>query len=85
MPECSGERRSPHGKVLVVVEGESDRGVVSAIAGKLGVAVRIIKMRGNRLDKAVRLIRQYSDYDKAIVLKDLHCSTNTNSLEGWKG
>ena len=60
---------------LVLTEGPSDRGVVEAIAELLNVPVRVLVMRGNRLQKAIRAIRAQvlsHEYSKVIVLKDLH-------------
>jgi len=60
---------------LVVVEGESDRGFVKGLAERLGLKVEVLKMRGNRPDKAVRLVKaalEAQNYSKVIVLKDQH-------------
>jgi len=58
--------------IVVLVEGVSDQGAVRAVAKKLGIFIKVVIMRGNNLKKAVRIIRSYKDYDKAIILKDLH-------------
>jgi len=60
---------------LVVVEGESDKGFVYGLAERLGVKVKVLKMRGNRPDKVVRIVRAElanQKYSKVIVLKDQH-------------
>ena len=60
---------------LVLVEGESDEGFVQGLAKRLGLEIKILKMRGNRPDKAVRLIKavlESQSFSKAIILKDQH-------------
>jgi len=65
-------------EILVLVEGSSDCGVVETFAKKLGRGIEVRVMRGNRKEKIIRLIKTYKDYDKAIVLKDLHTSKEEN-------
>jgi len=63
---------------LVVVEGESDEGFVIGLAERLGLKVRVLKMRGNRPDKAIRIVKAAlaaQNYSKVIVLKDQHESS----------
>ena len=60
---------------LVVVEGVSDKGVVEAIAKKLGVNIEVHLMRGNNPDKAARIINstlEVNQYSKVVILKDQH-------------
>lgn len=57
---------------LVVVEGSSDEGFVEGIAERLGIRCKVLLMRGNKPNKAGRIIRSFSGLRKAIVLKDLH-------------
>ena len=59
--------------VVVIVEGDSDRGVVKAILEKLNIKGKVLRMRGNNPDRAKRLIKSTCTSGmKAIVLKDLH-------------
>jgi len=57
---------------LIVVEGPSDEGFIEGIAERLGIRCKILPMRGNKPNKAGRIIRSFSGLRKAIVLKDLH-------------
>jgi len=63
---------------MVIVEGESDAGVVEAIFSKLprkgrGPGLEVYLMSGNRLKKVPNVIRARSEkYDGIILLKDLH-------------
>jgi len=63
---------------MVIVEGESDAGVVEAIFSKLpregrGLGLEVYFMSGNRLKKVPDVIRARSEkYDGIILLKDLH-------------
>ncbi len=60
-------------KALIIIEGPSDKGFVEEIAKRLNVMSKVIIMRGNRPDKIARYVRAYhKDYDKIIILKDLH-------------
>jgi len=60
-------------RILVLVEGPSDKGFVEDILKRLGLKPRVIVMRGNRPEKAVNHIKaQKGSYDKAVILKDLH-------------
>ena len=62
---------------LVVVVGESDEGFVYGLAKVLGVKVKVLKMRSNRPNKAIRLVRAElvnRSYSKVVVLKDQHRS-----------
>lgn len=61
--------------IVIVVEGVSDEGIIDGICDKLFVKRKILLMRGNNPKKAVRLInsiRMRMDFDKIIMLKDLH-------------
>lgn len=57
-------------KVLVLAEGVTERGAVSAIATKLKAQIRTALMNGNRPEK-LRGFISTTRYDKYIVLKDL--------------
>ena len=60
---------------LILVEGQSDKGVVQKITEKLNVKAKILLMRGNKPKKAIRLIKAEltrKAYSKIIILKDLH-------------
>jgi len=60
---------------LVLVEGESDEGFIKGLAERLSLRIKILKMRGNRPNKAVRLIKavlESQSFSKAIILKDQH-------------
>ena len=60
---------------LVLVEGESDEGFIKGLAERLSLKIKILRMRGNRPDKAVRLIKavlESQSFSKAIILKDQH-------------
>jgi len=57
--------------VLVLVEGVSDRGFVEGIAKRVGVAVSVRELQGNRPDKVKRLIEALRA-EKVFVLKDEH-------------
>ncbi len=68
------ERHNPKLK-LVLVEGITDKGVIDAIGEKLGIQVKTLLMRGNNPSKAIRIIKARlveKEYDKVIILKDLH-------------
>jgi hypothetical protein len=59
--------------VLVLVEGETDIGVVKTILLKLRCAGNARQMRGNRVEKLCGFIdSNKDDYRRFIVLKDLH-------------
>ncbi|MCS7385830.1 MAG: hypothetical protein NDF55_03680 [archaeon GB-1867-005] len=61
--------------ILILVEGPSDKGVIQKITEKLNVKAKILLMRGNRPNKAIRLIKAAltrKPYSKIIILKDLH-------------
>ncbi len=77
-------KRSHRKKLLILVEGRSDEGVIRAFAEKLRITVRVLIMRGNNPGKALRLIRAETsaeDYDLILVLKDLHSFTEQDVLE----
>ncbi|MEZ0394615.1 MAG: hypothetical protein ABWK00_06205, partial [Desulfurococcaceae archaeon] len=61
-------------RVLIVVEGESDRGFVSALCEELNIHCKVLTPRGNRPNKVVRLINSYAPdgFYKVVVLKDVH-------------
>lgn len=58
------------GEILVLVEGETDKGVITAIKEKLGISMEVRLMRGNRLKKIKGWIRTHR-CKKYIVIKDL--------------
>lgn len=60
---------------LIIVEGQSDEGFIKGIADRVGTQVHVRLMRGNKPDKAARLIRaalRQRSYGKVILLKDTH-------------
>lgn len=60
---------------LIIVEGQSDKGFIKGIADRVGTQVHVLLMRGNKPDKAARLIRvtlRQRSYGKVILLKDTH-------------
>jgi len=60
---------------LIIVEGITDKGVIQKIAEKLGIKTKILLMRGNRPNKAIRLANAELNtrkYTKVIILKDQH-------------
>ena len=63
-------RESSNKKVLVIVEGPSDKGFIEGLLQKLKIKGKVIIMKGNRPSKAIRYTKHYSDYDKIILLKD---------------
>jgi len=71
-------------KHLIIVEGVTDKGIVQKIAEKLGIHAKILLMRGNRQDKAVRLANSAlagEEYSKIIVLKDQHQHSENKILQ----
>jgi len=65
--------------VLVLVEGVSDAGFVKGIAEKVGAAIDVHPLRGNRPDKAKRLI-EVAHAERVVVLKDEHWCPDTAEL-----
>jgi len=58
---------------LIIVEGLTDKGFIEGIVEKLQVPCRVRIMRGNRPERASRLLKALmGEFSKAIVLKDLH-------------
>jgi len=58
---------------LVIVEGPTDEGFIKGIAEKLRARCKVLIMRGNRADKAYRLLEDHiGEFNKAAVLKDVH-------------
>jgi len=58
---------------LIIVEGLTDKGFIEGVAEKLQIACKIHVMRGNRPEKVSRLLRTLAgEFNKAIILKDLH-------------
>ena len=69
-------------RALVLVEGETDFGVVTAIMRRLRSASSTRRMRGNRIEKLLGFIRSSGrTYDKYIVMKDLHRYKKAKILE----
>jgi hypothetical protein len=59
--------------ILVIVEGTTDIGFIEGITERLQVTCRVHLMRGNRPEKASRiLVALQGEFERAIVLKDLH-------------
>jgi hypothetical protein len=56
--------------IVVIVEGPSDKGFIEGLCGRLGAKCLVLIMRGNRLDKARRLLKIYEDHPR-ILVKDL--------------
>jgi hypothetical protein len=56
--------------IVVIVEGPSDKGFIEGLCGRLGVKCLVLIMRGNRFDKARRLLRIYEGHPR-ILVKDL--------------
>jgi hypothetical protein len=62
-------------RILIIVEGQSDKGFLEAVLKRLNVEFKILQQRGNRPEKAARMIKAESErsyFDKIIVVKDLH-------------
>jgi len=62
-------------KTLILVEGISDKHFLKELAEKLKTNIKIQIMRGNRPNKAIRLVKSIlktQPYNKVIILKDLH-------------
>jgi len=58
---------------LIIVEGLTDKGFIEGIVEKLQVPCKVRIMRGNRPERASRLLKALmGEFSKAIVLKDLH-------------
>jgi len=58
---------------LIIVEGLTGKGFIEGVAEKLQIACKIHVMRGNRPEKVSRLLRTLAgEFNKAIILKDLH-------------
>jgi len=68
-------------RILVLGEGATDRGTIEAIGKKLKIRVRFLQMRGNKPDKLKTFIEVESEYDKYIILKDLHQSSEEKIRE----
>jgi hypothetical protein len=58
-------------KALILVEGQTDRGVVKTIIERLKLSGSVRLMRGNRVEKLVGFVRTNQKRDKIIVLKDM--------------
>ena len=74
--------------IAIIVEGVSDRGFIEGIADRLKIACRVRLMRGNRPNKAVRLIKSVSvlrDINKIIFLKDLHAQDENKIRDKIRG
>jgi len=58
---------------LIIVEGQTDEGFIKGIADRLQAKCKVLVMRGNRADKAHRLLKAHmGNFNKAAVLKDIH-------------
>ncbi|HDJ89622.1 MAG TPA: hypothetical protein ENG40_02895 [Thermoprotei archaeon] len=74
--------------IAIIVEGVSDRGFIEGIADRLKITCRVRLMRGNRPNKAVRLIKSVSvlrDINKIIFLKDLHVQDENKIRDKIRG
>jgi len=61
--------------VLVLVEGVSDAGFVKGIAERVGAAIKVCTLHGNKPDKAKRVIKaetRTKRIERVVVLKDEH-------------
>lgn len=58
--------------MLVIVEGLTDKGFIEGIAEKLQKPCKVHPMRGNNPEKARRILKAHTDFEKAMILKDLH-------------
>jgi hypothetical protein len=58
--------------ILVIVEGPTDKAFLENLCRRLKFPCKVLIMRGNRPEKAARLIRTFNARKK-FVLKDLHC------------
>lgn len=59
--------------ILIIVEGQSDRGFVKALCDRLNVRCDVKVARGNRPSKVARLAKAYMrKLDRVVVLKDVH-------------
>jgi hypothetical protein len=58
---------------LVIVEGLTDKAFIEGVAEKLEAKCKVQFMRGNKPEKASRLLKTYAgEFNQAIILKDLH-------------
>jgi len=58
---------------IVLCEGDTDVGAIKAVAKRLHVRARPRRMIGNRPEKIARICKALAqNYDKFIILKDLH-------------
>ncbi len=74
---------NPRKRILVIVEGTSDRGFIAELLSKfcksknIGIGFKVVKMNGNDLDKAVRVANSHDMYDLIVLLKDRHSYDET--------
>lgn len=72
--------------IHVIVEGPSDEGFVEGVARRVGAAVRVYWMRGNRPGDLKKLVKTLYSEGKVIVLKDEHWNPNlVDSVESELG
>ena len=57
---------------LIIVEGLTDKGFIEGIAEKLQKPCKVHPMRGNKPEKVRRILASDREFEKAIILKDLH-------------
>lgn len=57
---------------LVIVEGLTDKGFIEGVTEKLQKPCKVYPMRGNKPEKVRRILKASYDFEKAIILKDLH-------------
>jgi len=57
---------------LIIVEGLIDEGFIEGIAEKLQKPCKVHPMRGNKPEKVRRILASVREFEKAIILKDLH-------------
>jgi hypothetical protein len=57
---------------LIIVEGHTDKAFIEGITEKLQKPCKIHPMRGNKPEKVRRILASDREFEKAIILKDLH-------------
>lgn len=59
---------------LILVEGVTDQAFIRGVAERLNIACKIVVMRGNKPEKAYRILNKTyrGKFERAIVLKDVH-------------
>lgn len=84
--EKPGTREFLDSSILILVEGDSDRGFVEGLCKHLKLDCDVMIMRGNRYEKAGRIInamKSIRQFRKIVVLKDEH-RLGRHILENFK-